>query len=272
MDVSSVFHRAYSSLSKRIPDATDSNGIPSAGTYGFLTSFFKACKEFGNFSEYLFALDVKGSTGLRKKLNSDYKGTRKKQTNNFYLDKNNLINYYFPLFDIVPLGLKDYEADDIIASSCKYISNNYKDDYHIYIMSGDGDLEMCTKYTDKISFIKTQPKWELKSYQDILSKWDLDNPNDIPILKAISGDSSDNIEGIYGYKKKKALKVYKDITFLNKHNDIIQKNLSLITLKDDLDAVPRPINISLDKLQFLFEKLNSPSLLKRMNTIYKLFS
>src|SRR5574343_417400 len=253
IDVSSVFHRAYSSLSKRMPDAVDSLGIPCAGTYGFSTSFFRACNEFGPFTHYLFALDVKGSTGEKKGYFSQYKGNRIPKENKFYLDKNNLINNYLPLLDIAPLGLRNYEADDIIASSCNYISNNYSNiNYEVYIMSGDKDLEQCIKYSKNIFFIKTQPKWELKKYDDIIEKWGHSNPNDITLLMSIIGDDSDNIKGVYGYKLKRALNVYKDKNFLSHHNDIIQKNLSLITLKDDLDAVPRPINISLDKLQFLF--------------------
>lgn len=270
VDVSSVFHRAYNVLCKRMEGAVDLNGSPSVGTYGFLTTLFKTTKEFGPFSKYLFAIDVKGSTSTRKSTDKNYKSNRIKKSNDFYLDKDNLINNYLPMIDITPLGLKDYEADDIIASACKYISTTYKEGtYEIYILSGDSDLEMCIKYSTNIHFIKTQPKWCLLKNEDIYQKWGIENPNDIALLKAISGDDSDNIEGIFGYRRKKALKVYKDKSFLNQHREKIEKNLSLINLKDNLEAVPRELNVSLEILNQMFSKLNSKTLLKRADKIIK---
>lgn len=273
VDVSSVFHRAYNSLSTKIPNATDSEGNPSIGTYGFLSSFFKACKEFGNFTHYLFALDVKNSTSARTLISSEYKGNREKKDNSFYKDKDNLVNNILPMLDILPLGMQGYEADDIIASSCRYVSENYAGiNYEVYIMSGDRDLEQTSVYSPNIHFIKTQPKWELVSNSKILEKWGNIDPKDIPLIKAISGDSSDNIMGIRGYRTKKALQVYKNLEFLDQHREIIEKNLSLIKLKDNLDAVPRTVNITMEKLEKVFNLLNSPTLLKRKNKILELFA
>lgn len=271
IDVSSVFHRAYSSLYTRMPDATDSMGIPSAGTYGFLTSFFRALKDYGPFTHYLFALDVKNSTSVRKSISSEYKGNRQKQENTFYQDRDNLIKKILPMMDILPLGLSGYEADDIIASSCKYISKNYTN-YEVYIMSGDKDLEQTVRYSDNIHFIKTQPKWDLVSNSQIREKWGNISPEKIPLIMSICGDSSDNIIGIRGYKIKKSLQVYNNPEFLELHKEIIEKNLSLITLKDNLEAVPREINISPEKLEQTFQYLNAPTLLKRKDKICQLLN
>jgi len=270
VDVSSVFHRAYNVLCKRIQGSVDLDGNPTVGTYGFLTTLFKTTNEFGPFTKYLFALDVKGSTSSRKSTDGNYKSNRTKKTNDFYLDKDNLINNYLPMMGIVPLGMRDYEADDIIASACKYISTNYNEGtYEIYIISGDSDLESCIKYGKDIHFIKTQPKWGLLRNEDVYKKWGVENPDDIALLKAISGDDSDNIEGIYGYRRKKALKVYKNKSFLDQHKEKIERNLSLITLKDDLEAVPRGLSVSSESLNKMFSKLNSKTLLKRTNKIIK---
>ena len=269
IDVSSVFHRAYSSLSKRMPEAIDINGIPCAGTYGFLTSIFRACREFGPFTHYLFAIDVKGSTSTRKKENPNYKSNRKPKDNSFYKDRDNLINNILPKLDILPLGLFNYEADDIIASACKYIYSNPDNNMsRVFIMSGDKDLEQCVKYSDRIDFIKTQPKWELLSNKSIMEKWANISPNDIPLLMSIIGDGSDNIKGIRGYKLKRALTVYLDDKFLNDNKDIIEKNLSLIKLKDNLQAVPRKIKIKKEIMNQVFLELNSKSLIKRLDKIY----
>lgn len=274
VDVSSIFHRAYHSLNRRMPDAQDINKVPCSGTYGFLTSFFRAAREFGPFTHYVFATDVKGSTTSRKKVNPNYKKNRDSKTSGFYADKDNLINVILPMLGIVPLGLTDYEADDIIASSCNYIYNNVESNLppetNAIIFSGDGDLEMCTKYSPYIHFLKTQPSWSYMNNDEILAKWKVP-PGDISLIKAIIGDASDNIRGVYGYKLIKALKVYKDPVFLEKHKEIIDNNISVLSLKDNLEAVPRGINITKDTLESTFTYLNAHSLLKRTDKIITYF-
>lgn len=276
VDVSSVFHRSYHSLHKRMGEAVDINGTPCAGTYGFLTSFFRAAREFGPFSHYLFAIDVRGSTNSRKKANPLYKKNRESKPSSFYADKDNLTNLVLPMLGIIPLGLVDYEADDIIASSCNYTYNveNVKSIFPAatatIIMSGDGDLEMCTKYSPNIHFLKTQPSWHYQSNDEILAKWKV-SPEDMSLIKAIIGDASDNIRGVYGYKLVKALKVYKDPIFLEKHKEIIENNLSVLSLKDNLESVPRSINITKDTLESTFTYLNAHSLLKRTDKIKTYF-
>lgn len=268
IDVSSIFYRAFVSLNRRLPDAVDQFGINCAGTYGFFTSFFRAIKEYGPFDEYVFAIDAKGSTANRKSIEEKYKSNREATPSSYYVDKDNLIKNYLPLLNIVPLGLYGYEADDIIASSCRYVAENYESNgYEIYIMSGDKDLEQCVQYTSRIKFIKTQPKWELLTYKDIMERWNNIDTKDISIIKAICGDGSDCISGIRGYKLKKALKVYKNEKFLEEHRDIITKNLTLIKLRDELDAVPRGIDLSMESLNKCFTKLNSFNLLKRLPKI-----
>lgn len=275
VDVSSIFHRAYHSLHKRMPDAKDIKEVPCAGTYGFLTSFFRVAREYGPFTHYMFANDVKGSCTSRKKANTDYKKNRKAKSSDFYADKDNLINNILPMLGITPLGMIDYEADDIIASSCNYIYNKeqsgFSENTNTIIFSGDKDLEMCIKYSKNIHFLKIQPSWNFVTNKEVLEKWGDINPEDMSLVKAITGDSSDNIRGVYGYKMLKTLKVYKDEDFLRKHKEIINNNLNILTLKDDLEAVPRTININKESLNIALRYLNANSLLKREDKIVSYF-
>lgn len=265
VDVSSIFHRSYHALSKRFK-ATDIYGNNCVGTYGFFNSLFKTCKLYGPFNKFIFAIDVKGSTSERKALDGNYKGGRTSQKSEFYTDLHSLIHTYIPMLKIMPLGLKGYEADDIIASACKYVVSNADDnDYHISIFSGDNDFELCTKYTDSISLIKTQPTLREVPYDEIIAKWGDIDPDSIALLKAITGDSSDNIEGIRGYKLKKALKVYNDEEWLQQHSNILTKNLDLLNFRDDLEVVPRAVDFSESNLRKIFLTLNSSSLIKRLD-------
>lgn len=273
IDVSSIFYRAHFSLSKRF-EAVDTNGRPSTGTYGFFTTLFKVINEVSGIDKYLFAIDVKGSTSVRKAKNTEYKASRTQKPQSLYDDLQNLLTNYVPLLDIMPLGLAGYEADDIIASACNYMSKEWADEeLQIYILSGDGDLEQCIKYgannpKHSYFFIKTQPAWKIIGEAEVLEKWggaDV-NPNSITLLKAIIGDGSDNIRGIKGYKIKKALKVYEDEEWLNlpENKEIIEHNIDILQMRDDLEVVPRPINLSESNLEKLFINLNSKTLLQRL--------
>lgn len=268
VDVSSIFHRSYHALSKRF-EATDIYGNNCIGTYGFFNSLFKVCKLYGPFSKFIFAIDVKGSTSERKSLDENYKSGRTSQKSEFYTDLHSLIHTYIPMLKIMPLGLKGYEADDIIASACNYVTNNSREandnDYHISIFSGDNDFELCTKYTESVSLIKTQPTLREVSYEEIIAKWGNVDPNSIALLKAITGDSSDNIVGIKGFKLKKALKVYDDEEWIQRHSTILNKNLELLNFRDDLEVVPRAVDFSNSNLKKIFLTLNSSSLIKRLD-------
>lgn len=264
VDVSSVFHRSYHALKKNNVVMTDSKGRPCVGTYGFFNSIFKVRADFFNFDKVVWAIDCFGSTETRKKICADYKATRKPQSDAFYEDLENL-KQYLALTGVMPLGLKGYEADDIIASSMRYIIQEMASsmsNLEICIFSGDSDFELCTSYTDKVKFLKFSPL-RIVEREEILQKWGVDSPEDIKLIKAISGDSSDNIAGIV--TKKTALKRYKDSEFLKQHKEQIEKNLSLISFKDDLDVVPRSPDLSKENLEKIFTLMNSKSLLTRLS-------
>lgn len=263
-DVSSIFYRSWHSLSKKF-EATDISGKPSVGCFGFFTTFFKVINEV-NPTRFVFAIDVKGGTTVRKEKNENYKANRKPKPKEFYEDLSNLIDNYIPKLKMCPLGLAGYEADDIIGGACKYIANNPElfPNYHIYILSGDADLEQCIKYTEHISFIKTQPAWKIVHREEILEKWGCSDPSQITLLKAIIGDGSDNISGVPGYKIKRALKVLNDTSFLEQHSELIANNIDIIQLRDDLEVYPRTIDLSRNNLEKIFLELNSKSLLNRL--------
>lgn len=272
VDINSIFYRSYSSLYKRIPNAIDSRGNPCVGTYGFFTTFFKTLEQLKGVDGYVFAYDCIGSTSIRKELSTEYKSNRKQKSSHFYKDLDNLLKTYIPMLGILPLGKQGYEADDIIASACRYISSVTDDtSVSIYILSGDGDLEQCAIYnTPKVSifWVKTQPSWGIWDTSKVLSKWGVNDAKYITLLKAITGDSSDFIKGVKGYKKAKALKVFRDESFLSENKELIERNISLIKLKDDLDVCPRAIDLSKENLFHMFTYMNSKTLLSRINKIY----
>ena len=262
VDVSSLFHRAYHALSFRMPDLVDSGGVPCVGTYGFFNTIFKIRAEFVKFDQVVWAIDCAGGSSTRKQIDPEYKAGRKQQSSTFYQDLSNL-KKYLSLTKVMPLGLNGYEADDIIASSVRYMAENYsdKENLEVFIASGDGDFELCLDWPLDIKLLKISPL-KILTKADVLEKWNVDNLSDIPLLKALIGDSSDNVPSIAS--KGKAYRLYKDPTFLKVNEQRILRNASLLNFKNDLDVVPRSPDFSPENLEKIFTLMDSKSLLNRL--------
>lgn len=262
VDVSSLFHRAYHALSFRMPNLVDSSGTPCVGTYGFFNTIFKIRAEFVPFDKVVWAIDSIGGSSARKQIDPTYKAGRKSQSNGFYEDLSNL-KKYLALTGVMPLGLSGYEADDIIASSVRYMAENFsqEENLEVYIASGDGDFELCMNWELEIKLLKVSPL-KVLTKADVMEKWKVESLEDIPLLKALIGDSSDNIPSIAS--KGKSYRLYKDPEFLRVNEQRILKNKSLLSFKTDLDVVPRTPDFSFENLEKIFTLLDSKSLLNRL--------
>jgi 5'-3' exonuclease len=232
VDINSLFHRAYYATNRAYPNLVDSSKNPIAGTYGFFTTLFKAIKEYGPFDYYTFAYDSKQANTNRKSIDERYKKNRKKMPQEFYNDLEVLLKKYLPKLKIIPLAKRGYEAEDILASCARYLPTIINDKIAMYFLSGDGDLDQCVKYNldGEVYFIKIQPKWGLFTREDILKKWNVDNPELVVLAKAIAGDSSDNIVG-----------------------GELLNNVKLILFRDDLDANCYSIDLSKENINYLFK-------------------
>ena len=109
------------------------------------------------------------------------------------------------------LGLKYYEeelieADDIVGSLAK----KYSKEMEVFVMSSDKDLlQLCE---DNISIILPQNRSEedLVIYKNEFFDRYMYHPNQVPDIKGIMGDSSDNLPGVKGIGAKGAVKLISD--------------------------------------------------------------
>lgn len=104
-----------------------------------------------------------------------------------------------------------YEADDVIASLAKKYDNG---ENRIAIYSGDGDLHQCA--TDNVHIISAgsgQRRDKIYKVNDVIEKWGV-VPTRIPLVKALSGDKSDDIPGCKGCGQGWATKI------LNTYNNL----------------------------------------------------
>lgn len=230
IDGHSILNRAFYG----IPDLTNSEGLHTNAVYGFLNILFKILDE--EKAEYLaVAFDLKAPT-FRHKMYEQYKGTRKPMPAELH-EQVPLIKEVLKAMGIPLLMLEGYEADDLLGTVAGRME---KKGLEVCVVSGDRDLlQLATEHV-KIRIPKTKRTGtEIEDYyaKDVLEKYQVTPPQIIE-LKALMGDSSDNIPGIPGVGEKTATKLiaeYGTIENAYAHVEEIKPNKAKESLKNHYD-------------------------------------
>ncbi|MBQ4560223.1 MAG: DNA polymerase I [Tyzzerella sp.] len=199
IDGHSILNRAFYG----VPDLTNSEGLHTNAIYGFLNIMFKILEE--EKPEYLtVAFDVHAPT-FRHEMYPEYKGTRKPM-----LDE---LRQQVPVIKDVlhAMGVKiveqaGLEADDLLGTISKRCENQGMD---VAIISGDRDLLQLATEKIKIRIPKTkQGKTDVEDYyaNDVKARYEV-TPKEFIDLKALMGDTSDNIPGVPSIGEKTATKI-----------------------------------------------------------------
>ena len=187
------------------------DNVPIHGVIGFIGALLKIIKI--NNPDYIVILFDKEQELDRKKINKNYKDNRIDYSN--VSDDDNpffgLKNIY-KVLDILKIKYTEVdivEADDMIAS---YVFS-YMDKYDIIISSQDSDF--YSLINDSVNVFKYRgKKSELITKEKIFEKYCIDSKY-FADYKALIGDNSDNIKGVYGIGPKTAT------SLINKYGNII---------------------------------------------------
>ena len=199
IDGHSILNRAYYGL----PALTGEDGTPTGALYGFLNIMFKFIDE--EKPEYLaVAFDVSEPT-FRHKMYDGYKGTRKPMDPELKIQVP-LIKDILRSMNIPVIEKAGFEADDIIGTLAKSYAG---DGRPVTIVSGDKDLLQLVDKNITMKNPKTsRGQTTVVNYtpEDIKEEFGV-SPHEFILLKAIMGDSSDNIPGVKGVGPKTAAPV-----------------------------------------------------------------
>lgn len=244
IDGHSILTRAFFG----VPDLTNSAGLHTNAVYGFLNIMFKILEE--EKPEYLMvAFDVKAPT-FRHKIFKEYKGTRKPMPNELH-EQVPVIKSVLAAMNIRIIEKEGYEADDILGTVGK---DAVKKGYEVVIVSGDRDLLQLAEEHILIRIPKTKHgSTEIENYhaKDVEETYHV-TPLEFIDLKALMGDTSDNIPGVKSIGEKTAAKLITEYhTIENLYEHIAEvtpervKN-ALISGKDDafLSKTLATININ----------------------------
>lgn len=240
IDGNSLINRAFYAN----PPMMTKSGTHTGAVYGFLSMLFKIVHDI-NPSHLAIAFDVKAPT-FRHKMFADYKGTRKPMPEELRTQIP-LLKEVLSVMNIKTYEKAGIEADDIIGTIAK------STDVHTIIITGDKDsFQLIDEQTEVYFTKKGITDVDIYNFSNFYEKTGY-NPNQVIDMKALMGDSSDNIPGVHGIGDKTALnliQLYGDIDGVYSHlNEIKGKlNEKLANCKDVcyLSKTLATINVSAD--------------------------
>ena len=230
IDGHSILNRAFYGL----PDLTNSEGQHTGAVYGFLNIMFRILEE--ERPDYLtVAFDLHEPT-FRHKIFDAYKGTRKGMPSEL-VEQVPLMREMLTAMGVKTVSMGGYEADDLLGTLARRSEAQGMD---VTILSGDRDLLQLA--TDKvlIRLPKTsRGKTTIEDFhtKEVIEKYQVTPPQIIE-LKALMGDSSDNIPGIPGVGEKTATKLivqYGSIENAHDHLEEVKPNKARESLRDHYD-------------------------------------
>ena len=202
IDGHSILNRAFYG----VPDLTNSEGLHTNAVYGFLNIMFKILDE--EQPQYLtVTFDVHAPT-FRHELFQDYKGTRKPMAEELR-EQVPVIKDVLKAMGIRIIEQEGLEADDLLGTISRRCEEQGLD---VSIISGDRDtLQLATEHV-KIRIPKTrQGRTEIEDYNadQVKERYGV-TPTEFIDMKALMGDSSDNIPGVPGVGEKTAAKIIQE--------------------------------------------------------------
>ena len=199
VDGNSLLYRAHYAFIAR--PLTNSKGFETSGVFGFVRMLFDLKDKYH--PDYFVVAWDKAKKNFRHELFTEYKGTRKDTPPPL------IAQFPYARKALDALGLKsieidDYEADDILGTLAVRFKGPERD---VLLISGDRDvLQLVDDRVHAVLTKKGISELELYTPETIKSEFGL-TPGQLIDVKALMGDTSDNIPGVKGIGEKTALKL-----------------------------------------------------------------
>ena len=248
IDGHSILNRAFYG----VPDLTNGQGLHTNAIYGFLNIMFKILEE--EQPDYLtVAFDVHAPT-FRHEIYKDYKATRKPMQQELR-EQVPVIKQLLTAMGICIVERAGLEADDILGTIAK---RGEREGMEVALVSGDRDLLQIATDHIKIRIPKTKGgRTEIEDYyaKDVEARYQV-NPEQFIDLKALMGDTADNIPGvpkvgektatelmvqfgsldnIYAHVEEISKKAIRESLIQNKELADLSKTLATINTNGDID-------------------------------------
>lgn len=263
IDGHSILNRAFFG----IPDLTNSEGLHTNAVYGFLNIMFKILEE--EKPDYLtVAFDVSEPT-FRHKMYDAYKGTRKPMASELK-EQVPLMKEMLRAMGVTVIEKGGYEADDLLGTIAK---QSEAEGVTVSVVSGDRDLLQLASDNIKIRIPKTKRTGtEIEDYntKEVLEKY-MVTPTQFIDVKALMGDTSDNIPGVPGIGEKTATAIiaqYGSIENAYAHVDEIRPPRASANLKEHYDMAQMSKTLATIEIHADIDYSLSDARLEKVSNLY----
>ncbi|WP_458412752.1 5'-3' exonuclease [Schinkia sp. CFF1] len=264
IDGSNLLHIGYFATKKSAMKNTQ--GVLTNGVYVFARTFLNLLKQLQ--PTHVAVCFDKGRETFRKSLYPDYKGHRDEKDEEL-IKQFDVTRELFRKMNVSQFESDDYEADDLIGTLSKRWSN--EKNTPCYIVSNDHDLYQLLG-THVAQIVQKKGNTNLYRLVDFKNQYDVE-PEQWIDVKALLGDTSDNIPGVKGVGEKAAIpliqkygsieKLYENIEELPEHGFsryfhslVYGKDKAFLskTLATIITNVPDASNQDLDSLKLNVDK------------------
>lgn len=280
IDGNAILHRAYHAL----PSLITSKGKSVNAVFGFCSMLLRIVKDLG--PTHLAVCFDRPKPTFRKKMFADYQAKRPKMAEDL-IPQVDLVHEVLAVIEIPVFEVDGFEADDVIgtiAAQAQKIKN-----LETIIVTGDRDmLQLVSPEVKVLTPVKGLSEAKLYDEAAVFEKWGV-TPSQIPDLKALMGDPSDNYPGVSGIGPKTAGELVKRFKTLEKLYEEMEK-LENKTVKEKLQkeenaavlakqlatiVTDAPVNLDLEKCRLpnldreevrkMMEELEFKSLIPRLS-------
>ena len=197
IDAMAMIYRAFYAMNKS--PRINSKGLDTSAAFGFFNTLLSLLKQYKP-THIGIAFDLHGPT-FRHEQFADYKSNRQ-ATPDEIRQMEPYIRDIIDAMHIPILSSEGYEADDVIGTLAKQAA---KQGFEVYMVTPDKDYAQLVEENIKILKLgRMGSDAEIWGVDEVLQKFEIDEPKQVIDILGLWGDSSDNIPGVPGVGEKKA--------------------------------------------------------------------
>jgi 5'-3' exonuclease len=272
VDGMALLFRGFYATSYRGQFMETSKGVPTNAIFGFVRYLWDAIGRFEP-SHIICCWDM-GSQTFRNEMFPDYKANRGEAPAEL-IPQFELVKEVSDSFSILNVGVRGYEADDVIGTLAK----NLCSDIDVRILTGDRDsLQLVNDNVHAVIMNKGIGNYTVYTPELIKETIGV-TPAQLIDIKGLMGDSSDNFPGVPGIGEKTAIKLIKEhhsIEGILENQDKLTKgiqkklseNLEILHLSRKLAEIycEVPMSCSLEECFWKFDIRKATEMLERIES------
>ena len=266
IDGSGYIFRAYYALP---PLSRKSDGLPTGAVSGFCSMLFKLLEDARsddskNKPTHFAVIFDSARKNFRNEIYSDYKANRAEAPDDL-APQFEYIRKSVEAFNLPSIELLNYEADDLIATYAKKITEAGA---KVTVISSDKDLMQLV--SNKVRLFDPM-KSKVIGEKEVIEKFGV-KPDQVIDVQSLAGDSSDNVPGVPGIGIKTASELinkYKTLENLlkkaseipqNKRRETLLSNKDKAMISKQLVTLKNDVPLKNDAADFIIKDINKDKL------------